>query len=56
MTSAQSNFDGNDNGPGDYSSSTPFNSAVWPFFSDHRNANPQTASGGELDVYTVNVQ
>ena len=40
MTSAQSNFDGNDNGPGDYSSSTPFNSAVWPFFSDHRNANP----------------
>jgi hypothetical protein len=40
MTSAQSNFDGNDNGPGDYSSSAPFNSAVWPFFSDHRNANP----------------
>jgi type II secretory pathway pseudopilin PulG len=56
MTSAQSNFDGNDNGPGDYSSSTPFNSTVWPFFSDHRNANPQTASGGGLDVYTVNVQ
>jgi len=56
MTSAQSNFDGNDNGPGDYSSSTPFNSAVWPFFSDHRNANPQTASGGGFDVYTVNVQ
>src|SRR6266487_2629478 len=54
MTSAQSNFDGNDNGPGDYSSSTPFNSAVWPFFSDHRNANPQTASGGGFDVYTVN--
>jgi hypothetical protein len=56
MTSAQSNFDGNDNGPGDYSSSTPFNSAVWPFFADHRNANPQTASGGGFDVYTVNVQ
>jgi hypothetical protein len=26
------------------------------FFSDHRNATPQTASGGGFDVYTVNVQ
>ena len=56
MTSAQSDFDGNPNGPGDYSSSTPFSSAVWPFFSDHRTSNPQTSTGGGFDVYTVNVQ
>lgn len=56
LTSAQSNFDGNPNGPGDYSSSTPFSSAVWPFFSDHRLANPETASGGRYDVYTVPIQ
>jgi hypothetical protein len=56
MTSAQSNFDGNPNGPGDYSSSTPFSSAVWPFFCDHRSTNPQTSTGGAFDVYTVNVQ
>src|SRR5205823_9824366 len=55
-TSAQSDFDGNPNGPGDYSSSTPFNSAVWPFFSDHRSTNPETSSGGAFDAYTVNVQ
>jgi len=56
MTSAQSDFDGNPNGPGDYSSSTPFSSAVWPFFSDHRTSNPQISSGGGFDIYTVNVQ
>jgi hypothetical protein len=56
QTSASSNFNGNSNGPGDYSSSTPFNLAVWPFFCDHRVGNPETASGGAFDVYTVNVQ
>jgi hypothetical protein len=56
QTSAQSNFDGNPNGPGDYSSSTPFSSAVWPFFCDHRPSNPETSSGGGFDIYTVNVQ
>ena len=56
ITSAQSNFDGNPNGPGDYSSSTPFSSGVWPFFSDHRLANPETASGGRYNVYTAKVQ
>jgi hypothetical protein len=56
LTNAQSDFDGNPNGPGDYSSSTPFSSAVWPFFCDHRTTNPQTASGGAFDVYTVKVQ
>jgi hypothetical protein len=48
MTSAASNFNGNPNGPGDYSSSIPFSNAVWPFFCDHRTA--------EFDVFTVNIQ
>jgi len=56
QTSAASNFNGNPNGPGDYSSSAPFSLAVWPFFGDHRAANPQTAIGGAFDIYTVNVQ
>jgi hypothetical protein len=55
-TSASSNFNGNPNGPGDYSSSIPFGSAVWPFFSDHRTSNPETSTGGGFEVYTVNVQ
>jgi hypothetical protein len=50
-TSASSDFDGNPNGPGDYSSSTPWSSAVWPFFSDHRSGNAETANGGAFDVY-----
>lgn len=49
QTTLQSNFDGNPNGPGDYSSSTPALSAVYPFFSDHRN-------GADFEIYTVNVQ
>jgi hypothetical protein len=58
LTSAQSNFDGNPNGPGDYSSSTPWSlsAAVWPFFSDHRPSNPETSSGGAYDVYTAPIQ
>lgn len=56
LTTAASDFDGNPNGPGDYSSSTPFSSAVYPFFSDHRTSNPETASGGGFDVYTVSVK
>lgn len=52
LTSAPSNFDGNPNGPGDYSSSTPWTFAglpsVWPFFSDHRNP--------DFEVYTGTVQ
>jgi hypothetical protein len=56
ITSAQSNFDGNPNGPGDYSSSAPFSLAVWPFFSDHRLANAETSSGGRYDVYTAKIQ
>jgi hypothetical protein len=56
QTSLSSDFDGNPNGPGDYSSSTPFSSAVWPFFCDHRTTNPETATAGAFEVYTVNVQ
>ncbi len=56
LTSASSNFDGNPNGPGDYSSSTPFAPAVWPFFSDHRTTNPETSTGGAFDIYTVPIQ
>lgn len=48
QTSAQSNFDGNPNGPGDYSSSTPYGGAVYPFFADHRSA--------DFDVWSVNVK
>jgi hypothetical protein len=52
LTSAPSNFDGNPNGPGDYSSSTPSTSqtipGVWPFFSDHRNS--------DFEIYTATVQ
>jgi len=35
VTSAPSNFDGNSNGPGDYSSSTPSSGGDWGFFADH---------------------
>ncbi len=48
QTTTASNFDGNPNGPGDYSSSSPFSAAVWPFFSDH--------TAPDFEVYTVNVQ
>lgn len=56
QTSVSSDFDGNPNGPGDYSSSTPFSLAVWPFFCDHRTSNPQTATAGAFEVYTVKVK
>jgi hypothetical protein len=35
VTDAASNFNGNSNGPGDYSSSTPSLAGDWSFFSDH---------------------
>lgn len=55
QTSAASDFDGNPNGPGDYSSSAPFSSAVWPFFCDHRSTNPETSTAGAFEIYTVDV-
>jgi hypothetical protein len=49
VTTAASNFDGNPNGPGDYSSSSPFKTlGVFPFFSDHR--------GSDYDVYTAAIK
>lgn len=48
VTTASSNFDGDPNGPGDYSSSTPSgieSSSVFPFFSDHRNP--------DFEIYTA---
>lgn len=56
QTTLASNFNGNPNGPGDYSSSVPFAGAVWPFFADHRPTNVETAPGGGFDVYTVDVR
>jgi hypothetical protein len=50
VVTTPSNFDGNPNGPGDYSSSAPFASGVFPFFSEH------PVLGGSFDVYTVKVQ
>lgn len=43
LTSVGYSFDGNPNGPGDYSSSTPGGGLVWPFFSDRRS---------DFEVYT----
>ncbi|HZS39085.1 MAG TPA: sialidase family protein [Polyangia bacterium] len=55
QTTQPSNFKGNQNGPGDYSSSAPFAGAAYPFFADHRASNPSTVKGGGFDVYAVNV-
>lgn len=60
ITSAASNFDGvshdsGGNGPGDYSSSTPFKGAVWLFFADRRSS-AQSKPGGAFDVYAARVE
>ena len=61
LTTVSSNFDGNPNGPGDYSSSTPgiagslLINGVWPFFCDHRSTNPETSTAGAFEIYTVDV-
>ena len=56
VTSASGSFDGNPNGPGDYSSSTPFLSGTNPFQCDHRASNPETSTAGGFDVYTEHLQ
>ena len=48
LTAAPSNFDGNPNGPGDYSSSAFMGSSAWPFFSDHR--------ATIFEIYTAPIQ
>ncbi|HSN20732.1 MAG TPA: sialidase family protein [Usitatibacter sp.] len=47
LTTAASNFDGNANGPGDYSSSTSFQSLTWPFHSQH----PDGGDAGAFEIY-----
>lgn len=46
LTATAFNFDGNPNGPGDYSSSAQYPAQVWPFFSGH-------PVGGVFDLYTA---
>ncbi len=48
LTTDASNFDGNANGPGDYSSATAHGAAVLPFHSDHRTTDADTL----MEVYT----
>lgn len=48
LTTAPSNFGGNANGPGDYSSSAFMGNSAWPFFSDHRATN--------FEIYTAPIQ
>jgi hypothetical protein len=45
LTTAASNFDGNSNGPGDYSSSATLGASTYPFHSDH--------SASNYEVYTA---
>jgi hypothetical protein len=39
VTDVDSDFDGNPNGPGDYSGLATLDSVAFPFFTDHRDAN-----------------
>jgi hypothetical protein len=48
ITSVASNYNGNPNGPGDYSSSTPSALGVFPFTGDHRTS--------DFEVYTALLQ
>lgn len=48
LSSQPSNFDGNPNGPGDYSSATPHGTSVYPFHSDHRTTDEDPL----MEVYT----
>jgi hypothetical protein len=47
LTTDASNFDGNANGPGDYSSATPHGAQALPFHSDHRTTDADTL----MEVY-----
>jgi BNR repeat-like domain len=48
LTSAASDFDGNPNGPGDYSSATVHLGLFYPFHSDHRTTNADSL----MEIYT----
>jgi len=48
LTTSASDFDGNPNGPGDYSSSAAFQSLTYPFHSQH----PPGGDAGSFDIFT----
>jgi hypothetical protein len=50
ITSVASNYNGNPNGPGDYSSSTPSPLGVFPFTGDHRNPDFEVYTAALLDT------
>ncbi|HEX2574405.1 MAG TPA: sialidase family protein [Polyangia bacterium] len=45
LTTVASSFDGDSDGPGDYSSSAPFGRSTYPFFTDHSTA--------DFDIYAA---
>lgn len=55
VTDADSNFDGNPNGPGDYSGLACLGTTAHPYFSDHRDANvpSQTGNAGAFEIYSA---
>jgi hypothetical protein len=55
VSNATSDFDGNPNGPGDYSGNASLGSINYPYFADHRtySPDPQTASGGDFEIYSA---
>lgn len=55
VTDADSSFDGNPNGPGDYSGIASLGNKTYPCFSDHRAANVslQTGTAGAFEIYSA---
>jgi BNR repeat-like domain len=56
ITDVDSDFDGNPNGPGDYSGLASWAGTAYPFFADHRDANAtidSTYSGGGFEIYAA---
>lgn len=58
VTDADSDFDGNPNGPGDYSGITTVGTTAQPYFADHRdvnavNDNISTTIDGGFEIYTA---
>jgi len=55
VTDADSSFNGNGNGPGDYSGIASLGSSVHPYFADHRDANISLEGGtaGAFEIYTA---
>lgn len=53
ISDEQSNFDGNPNGPGDYSGIACMGTAAFPYFPDHRASNATYATGtaGSFEIY-----